>query len=295
MRYATAAGFRTALEHRLLALSREQSIPLVRLRKLVVFDRLLARLLVVAGGRWVLKGGVALNLRVGPRFRTTKDLDLGRADDEQAATADLLAAQSTDLGDYFRFFVVRTTRLDDIAEGAAVRYHVTAEVAGRPFEEIIVDVGFGDSTVPDPELLRGPDLLAFADIPSVAVPALPLEQHVAEKVHAYSRTYSDGRSSSRVKDLVDLVTISSRFAFSAARLRRTLRDTFEARATHPLPAALAAPPADWAMPYRRMAADSDVEADIAAGHERAAALLDGLLAGEVPDAAAWEPLTGRWR
>lgn len=188
MRYATAAAFRTALEHRLLALSREQGIPLVRLRKLVVFDRLLARLLTVAGGRWILKGGIALNMRVGPRSRTTRDMDLGRTDDEQAATADFLAAQSVDLGDYFRFAVVRTARLDEMTEGAAVRYHITAELAGRPFEEVVVDVGFGDPAVPDPDVLRGPDLLAFADIPPAAVPALPLEQHVAEKLHAYSRT-----------------------------------------------------------------------------------------------------------
>ena len=45
MRYATGADFRRALETRLRTLSQRESTPLVRLRKLVAFDRLLARLL----------------------------------------------------------------------------------------------------------------------------------------------------------------------------------------------------------------------------------------------------------
>ena len=48
MRYASAAAFRTALEQRLLNQSRETGTSLVRLRKTVVFDRLLARLMEVA-------------------------------------------------------------------------------------------------------------------------------------------------------------------------------------------------------------------------------------------------------
>ena len=52
---------------------------LARLRKEVAFDRLLARLLVVAPGRWVLKGGLALDFRFGERARTTRDIDLAIA------------------------------------------------------------------------------------------------------------------------------------------------------------------------------------------------------------------------
>ena len=48
MKYASAAAFRRALETRLLVLSREGGGPLVRLRKSVAFDRLLARLFAVA-------------------------------------------------------------------------------------------------------------------------------------------------------------------------------------------------------------------------------------------------------
>lgn len=86
MRYETANAFRTALESRLLARARSDNVPLIRLRKLVAFDRLIARLMVVAPDRWVLKGAVALQFRAGPEYRTTRDIDFGRRDDEAAAT-----------------------------------------------------------------------------------------------------------------------------------------------------------------------------------------------------------------
>jgi len=65
VKYATAGAFRTALEQRLITLANQTGVPLVRLRKLVVFDRLMARLSAVASSGWVLKGAVALN----PKFR----------------------------------------------------------------------------------------------------------------------------------------------------------------------------------------------------------------------------------
>ena len=176
MRYATAAAFRTALEQRLLAAARQGGLPLARLRKLVAFERLLARLMVVAPDRWILKGAVALHFRLGARFRTTKDLDLGRWDNERAAAEDFAAAEQVDLADHFRFAVVRTDRLDQLVEGAAVRYHVSAYLAGRRFEELIVDVGFGDPLTAEAERLRGPDLLSFAEIEAPEVPALPLSR-----------------------------------------------------------------------------------------------------------------------
>jgi hypothetical protein len=294
MKYATPGAFRAALEQRLLTTARETGVPLVRLRKLVVFDRLMARLMVAAPNRWVVKGAAALLFRVGAGFRTTKDIDLARQDDEEAATADFLAAQSVDLGDYFTFVIERTKKLDKLLEGVAVRYHVVAELAGRSFEEVTVDVGFGDPLVADPELVRGPELLRFADIPPAEVPALPLEQHVAEKVHAYTRSYSGGSPSTRVKDLIDLVIMSSLFSFQAGRVSRALQLVFSARGTHALPASLPPPPPRWRAAYRKMAAEVGLDDDVRVGYERARAFLDPILSGSVPDDTLWNPAQHTW-
>jgi hypothetical protein len=158
----------------------------------------------------------------------------------------MVAAQSTDLGDYFQFAIQRTEALDNQLEGAAVRYRVDASLAGRHFEYVVVDIGFGDPFTRTPDLLSGTGLLEFADVHSPQVPTIPLTQHVAEKVHAYTRTNGQvGRPSTRVKDLVDLVLICKYERFMAAELWRALKTTFGTREAHSLPQTLPLPPADW--------------------------------------------------
>lgn len=119
MNYESAAGFRMALETRLAQCAREQGVSLMRLRKEVVFDRFLARLLAAEPDRWILKGALALDYRLGNRARSTKDIDLGRQDDEASATRHVLSAVSLDLGDFFVFEGERTTALDAM-QGRAV-------------------------------------------------------------------------------------------------------------------------------------------------------------------------------
>lgn len=295
MRYETATAFRTALEDRLRRMAGNSGQPsLQRLRKTVVFDRLLARLLVVAPDRWVLKGGVALDLRLGDRARTTRDLDLARRDTERQAMEDLLATAEIDLDDYFEFAIERTGALDPKEGGIATRYRVRATLADRTFEDIIVDIGFGDDLPQTPDLLPGPDLLGFAGIARIVVPALPLECHLAEKLHAYTRIYGGEHPSSRVKDLIDIVLIQTSAAFRAGRLSSEMERTFAGRATHELPRTLPLPPADWATPYRTLANEVSLNPEIEAGFRLAADFLDPVLGGQVDDGATWEPATGQW-
>lgn len=297
MKYPTPERFRTALEDRLRQQARVTRLPLVRLRKDVVFERLLARLLVAAPDRWVLKGGLALGYRLGDCARTTKDMDLGRQDDAETATADLMAAAKLDLRDYFQYAIEETDALARLEEGAAVRYRVRIELAGRVFEHVIVDVGFDTQVFYVAERVRGSGLLAFADLEPPMVPAIPLTYHVAEKVHAYTRHYgSSGRTSTRVKDLIDLVLIAGErtSALAADAVHIALYQTFVRRDTHPLPAALPPPPAAWAVPYRKLAGEVGLVDDMASGHTRAAAFLDPILGKSYVDGAIWHPDTGTW-
>ncbi len=107
MRYASAPPFRQALEARLGAASRAGGPSLARLRKEVAFDRLPARLVAVAPDRWILKGALAIDYRFGHRARATRDVDLATGGDEASATADLLAVQAMDPGDFFSFAIER--------------------------------------------------------------------------------------------------------------------------------------------------------------------------------------------
>ncbi len=72
--YASPEAFKEALEHRLRN-SALTGAEFVRKRQLLVFDRFLARIVAVLGDAAMLKGGLALELRI-ERARTTKDVDL---------------------------------------------------------------------------------------------------------------------------------------------------------------------------------------------------------------------------
>lgn len=293
MRYATSAAFRQALDDRLKAEASRSGLAIARLRKRVAFELFLRRLVSVAPERWVLKGALALDFRFHATTRPTRDMDLGRTDDEEAAVADFTAAQELALDDFFTFVVHRTDALDNADDFRAIRFHVTAELAGRVFDQFVVDVGFAESVSWTPDTIETSDLLAFADIESVLVPALPLPQHIAEKVHAYTRKYGPSeRESTRPKDLVDILLIAEREALDAASLRGALETTFGGRGLQPLPSRLPAPPVSWREQYRRLATEVDVEPDLDEAFAAAAAFLDPILVGR--GNGRWEPGERSW-
>jgi predicted nucleotidyltransferase component of viral defense system len=200
-----------------------------RLRKQVVFERLLARLQAVAPEGWYLKGGFALELRLGARARTTKDVDIDWTLGESEATELLLDAAARELDDWFVFDVQRSRAEEELA-GGGQRWTVRAELAGREFDSVAIDVGFRLPPVVPPDSVSASDLLGFAGIDAVIVPALAVEQHLAEKLHAYSRVYAGDQPSSRVKDLVDVVVIARTTSVDGDRLTEAVTSIFERQA-----------------------------------------------------------------
>ena len=268
------------------------SARIARDRKRIAFDRMLARLVVAAPGAWVLKGGFALDLRLADRARTTKDVDLAWFFEEDELLDTLIDAAARDLADYFNFSLERADIPPDLM-GGAHRFRVIASLAGRPFEAFVLDVAVDDATGPDIELLMTPDLLGFADIDPVTVPALPLAAQVAEKLHAYTRVYEGGRASSRAKDLIDLALIAHLFPLEAQKVREAIDAVFAQRATHQPPAVLSPPPAHWRSPFQRLALAVGLADDLDAGHNCAAAMLDPVLQRTVTT-GTWHPDTQRW-
>lgn len=261
--YTSATALRTALEARLLDRAKHNDEDLQRLRRRVAFDRLLARLFSgdAAVRGWVLKGGYALELRFR-HARTTRDLDLTVAgvgtDSGGVPIADLrnhvVRAALIRLPDFFVFEVGNATlELDQAPEGGA-RFPVDARLDGRSFVKFHIDLGSGDAVLEPVDEIAGEDWLGFAGIAPSVVPALSLEQHWAEKLHAYSLP-REGRTNTRVKDLVDLVLLIERESLSADRVRASVEATFKRRRTHDVPQELLPPPADWNRPFAALAAE----------------------------------------
>jgi len=143
--------------------------------------------------------------------------------------------------------------------------------------------------------VHGAGFLAFAGVESPRIPALAIEIHLAEKLHGYSKHFPNGRGSTRVKDLIDIILIGQSFPLDASACVAALRQTFESRDTQKLPDHFALPPKDWSLTYRALARSVGIDPEISIGHAYAAKLLDPLLGNELTETAIWDHNAGTWR
>jgi hypothetical protein len=264
---------------------------LTRLRKMVAFDRYLARLLINQPGHWVLKGGLALQLRLGAVSRTTKDIDVLLLDSRQDIPMLLRHAGAVELEDWFSFEVGNTEVGPDELGGK--RYPLRAILDSRPFEIFHIDVGVGDPLIEAPDQLVTPELLTFADIQPTIIPCYPLTQQIAEKLHAYTRLHVSGESS-RVKDFVDMILMAALAEIQGGKLRQALEATFSQRGTHPLPRQLPVPPRNWVVSYRKLAGEVGIEyTALSDAFIALQKFLDPLLANH--PVGIWDPTSWVWR
>ncbi len=262
-KYKNAIAFRRALEDRLRNITREQSIPLDRLRRRVTFDRFLARLFEPnrPNQQWLLKGGYALEFRFHSIARTTKDIDFSipRMNDlDENTIRELLQAEAKkDMSDWFQFYIGVPMREFDQAVYGGWRYPVEARVANRIFTRFHIDVGIGDAVISEAEWKKGDDILGFAGIEPTCVAMLPVEQHFAEKIHAYSYPRKK-RPFSRIRDLVDLVLLIEQGLPDKGLVISAIEATFKRRNTHDIPQELEIPPKIMENSYAQMAEDCGV-------------------------------------
>lgn len=263
MRYRTGEAFRKALEARLN--TRPES--LVRSRKLVTFERFVARIQAGGDTRWVLKGGFALQLRLGDHPRTTKDVDLsadpaiaGQLNLGAADVGEMLAeAAARDQDDHFGVEVgMCHAPMLEVGPVRAFRYPVHGLLGGRTFERFHVDAGFGDPIVSPPVELPGSGRLDFAELAPVTFRSIALDQQFAEKIHALTRPRQSGENT-RTHDLADLMLLLDLGLPAVGTVRSALRAVFEARRTHPLPRRIGDPPRAWLEEYRALAEELRLE------------------------------------
>lgn len=296
MKYSSGTAFRHASEDRLRARSLKSGVPLVRLRKMVAFDRFLARLFLRQTNKWIVKGGFALQLRLGDRARTTKDIDMLALPPKQEIYPALRQAGILDLGDWFLFDVANSGIGDSVEhtprDFGGARYQLQALLDGRTFERFHIDIGVGDPLIDPVEHIKTPAMLAFVGLESTLVPCYPITQQIAEKLHAYTRPYLSGQST-RVKDFVDILLLAELGAFDGESMFRAIEATFSVRQTHAIPTKLPPSPKEWSRPFRRMADEVGLdytslgEANEAAGH-----FLNPLLSGEM--VGTWDPSIWSW-
>lgn len=269
-RYSTAKAFRVALEARLKQIAANEQIDLQRLRRLVAFDRLLARVCQSKEIRFILKGGYAMELRM-KEARTTKDIDLvvedprkiinSKGSVNEALLEELREQASADLGDYFVFMIGKSIMDIDATPYGGARYPVDARMDGRTFVKYHLDIGVGDVVMEPLESIRSRDWLSFAGIVSPVIGLLSKEQQFAEKLHAYTLP-GRIRPNSRVKDLVDIALLLQRGDLASEKVKESLITVFSKRNTHKLPDKIAPPPDVWNPVFEKLIKECNVNINI---------------------------------
>lgn len=292
MIYKTGSAFRQALEHHIREIYLDQNIPLTRLRKFIAFDRFLSRLFKLNPNNWIIKGGLNLEIRLGQFARTTKDIDLLSLERPNNIFDLLLTSSKINLNDFFEFLVHRPIRNTfDLTTGT--RYSVNSYLDGRLFEQFHVDIGVNDKLIEPPELLKMHSYLSFAEIDNTVFPCYSINQQIAEKLHAMTRTYISGESS-RVKDFVDILILASAYDLDFKKLKNAIVITFKNRNTHPLPTCINGLKTSFQKTYSNLAAQVGLRIE---GIEEANTVLSNLILPILLNKSLkkWDPRKYTWK
>ena len=292
--YGSPAAFRRALTDKLKAKAETETSRWTppQLQRQMAYDRLLERLYLVDEA-WVVKGATALLARdIG--VRATIDIDVYREAARDVAEADLRAAASKDIGDWFAFEIGAVRSVADAAAGT--RLPVTAYIGTTVWASFHVDlVGSDLRMTGEPEAVPPLARVVMPDVHQHGYRAYPLVDHIADKVAAMFELHGEASvPSTRYKDLVDIVAIVIGASVEAGPQSTALRSEADRRGVT-LPVRFSVP--DRALWERGYAAEAG-RSLLSVAHTLDGALatvtpfLDPLLDGSA--AGTWDPKHRQW-
>jgi len=294
--YRSPEAFNAALTHKLAQASHTTGRNLGQLRRELVLQRFLARLFhpaAQASANWSLKGGTGLLLRV-PDSRHTRDIDLHHRGDTASAEADIARAAALQI-DPFRFRPGQPIPMT--GRHAGIRITLDAYLGVKLWDRAPIDLAFGPT---DPigviDAITPAPIVAIDDLePSAPIRIYPLPAQIADKLCAMYDRYSD-QQSTRFHDLIDLVTVITRFDIPAGPTAAAIA----AESTHrriDLPVRLESPGSSWPAGYRVVAKTGALSTDLQSLPSALAAIgrcLHPLMLGSVPDSAIWRHQLAAW-
>ena len=224
--------------------------------------------------RFMVKGGVALELRLGNRARATKDIDLVLlvGDDDLARTIERAVT-----GEVYQGFTFRRKGEPMLLDNGTANLEFAASYRGGAWTTVVVDIARAEPGESEMERLPAIPLKeAFGITGPVDLPCLPLRLHIAQKLHGMTLPPRSGKRNERFRDLVDLLLMEE-LVTDYRGLRDACEMVFRSRGTHEWPPTLAVPP-HWVDPFARQARELDLPAaDADAGMKRVRAFVERIL------------------
>lgn len=199
---------------------------------------------------FLLKGGVAIELRVGGGARATKDVDLVFFGDPERLGEIL----DEDLREPYSVFSFERQEVETHGEGLFRRVNVKLLFRGRSWGTLKLEVAQPDSRATDGEEVEAIPIDEFGIEGPRMVRCLSLRYQVAQKLHAVTQRFEGGENE-RFRDLIDLIICRELIA-DLGEVREACIDTFEARGLHAWPPTLQVPDS-WAESYTALAEEMD--------------------------------------
>lgn len=182
---------------------------------------------------FVLKGGAAMELRLGLRARATKDFDTSFRQALHEMVDHLDAALRRGYGD----FTASRTALDPIAETGAQRVDIKLAYRGRSWSTVQLEVAVAEGEAGrEIDRVPGKPLDALGLDGPTEVPCVSMRYQIAQKLHACTEVPTDGRTNDRFRDLIDLLVLEELLHEQDwAALRAACEETFALRNLHAWP------------------------------------------------------------
>lgn len=197
---------------------------------------------------FIVKGGVALELRLPGRARATEDLDIVAVstDDDLVSALDNALRES-----YHDCAFSRRPETRPLGE-KAVRVWVQIAYRSQRWATVQVDLARPDGADTETERLAGIPLSAFGLMGPSDVACLSLRYHIAQKFHGMTKVPHHGGENDRFRDAVDLLLLRDHVSGHDLReIRAACQETFRVRAEQAWPPEITLP-ANWREPMAAM-------------------------------------------
>lgn len=292
--HKTPAAFEMAVKHAAKESSQDTNRAIAGFWR----HRLLCRVFANANHSFVLKGGHAMLARTVDA-RATRDIGLlSKRDSLDAAVEELKRLAAADLGDFTTFEFSRATPIkaeDEYRSGLDVRFKCL--VGAKYVQDVSIDLVIDEVALEDIDIIEPADRLEVRGVEVCDYAVYPVECVLADKLCGIIETH-DGRASSRVKDLVDIVVIAISMAVDGTKLQKRIATELGARKLS-MPDAFGIPAiwrTSYSSSYLKMARQAHLPSE-AASLEGAVVLAKKLLdpaIGSLSDGMLWVPESGQW-
>ena len=247
------------LAKRVLVYARRQHLAEGRVRRwishMVLCGAMIDRSQGASQPDFLIKGGVALELRLRRRARATRDLDvtLARCD------GPLIDAVESALQGEFEGFTFRRKGEPYVMPNRVLRVEIAIQYKGRSWATVRLDVTTNELDTLEIEYIKAFLLRPFGLTGPERLPCLALPYQIAQKIHAVSESRPQGRDNDRVRDMVDLLLLrggggGGGAIADLAAVRAACQRVFDLRGTHSWPPTFE-PPDWWVAEFEQSASE----------------------------------------